>query len=103
MEVESPILVDTPNACQFLAFTRHPSAHRLSLFVAKRYGSVGRRCGVGRGLGVALGVALGVEVGVGLTLGVGVTVGVGEGVGVEAGALYNSALAFMVGKSDPPA
>jgi hypothetical protein len=56
---------------------------------------------VGRalGVGVSLGVALGVGVGVGL--GVGVTEGVGDGVGEEA--LYNSALALMVGKSIPPA
>jgi len=44
-------------------------------------------------------VTLGVEVGVA----VGVGVGVAEGVGVGVGPLYNSALALMVGKSDPPA
>src|SRR4030095_1117319 len=43
----------------------------------------------------------GVAVGVAVGLGVGVTVGVGDGVGVEA--LYNSAVALMVGKSSPPA
>jgi hypothetical protein len=69
------------------------------------YGGVGRGCGVGRGLGVALGVAVGVGVTLGVEVGVGVTVGVavGVGVGVGGGPLYNSALALMVGKSDPPA
>jgi len=63
------------------------------------HNGVGRGCGVGRGLGVARGVA--VAVGVGVELGVGVAVGVGEGDGARP--LYNSALALMVGKSDPPA
>ena len=46
---------------------------------------------------MGVGVALGVEVGVGVA--VGVTVGVGVGIW----AVYSSALALMVGKSDPPA
>jgi hypothetical protein len=50
-------------------------------------------------------VALGVAVGVGVELGVGVAVAVAVGVGdgVDAGPLYSSALALMVGKSIPPA